>query len=263
MSSNNESIVKEMASMLRQSEDSCQAVKAVSKFHPELTLDDAYAIQLNNIERKLSEGLTITGKKIGLTSLAMQNMLGVNQPDFGHLLNDMVVKNHKVVRNTMVQPKVEGEIAYVLKADLKGPNVTVEEVLAATDYVVAAIEIVDSRIENWKINIVDTVADNASSGKYVLGSVKVDPRQVDLKKVKMQLWKQDELVNEGVGADVLGDPSEAVAWLANSLHRYGVALKKGEVILSGALTAAQNAEVGDHYKVVFTELGEVSVEFTA
>ena len=248
--------------MLRQSEDTCQPVKAVSKLHPELTVDDAYAIQLSNVERKLAEGLIITGKKIGLTSLAMQDMLGVTQPDFGHLLNDMVVESHSVVRKTMVQPKVEGEIAFVLKEDLKGPNVTAEDVLAATEYVVAAIEIVDSRIENWKINIVDTVADNASSGRYVLGSVKMDPRQIDLTKVKMQLWKQDQLVNEGVGADVLGDPSEAVAWLANSLHRYGVTLKKDEVILSGALTAAQNAEAGDHYRVSFSDLGEVDVKFT-
>ncbi|MPM90135.1 2-hydroxyhexa-2,4-dienoate hydratase [bioreactor metagenome] len=161
----------------------------------------------------------------------------------------------------MLQPKVEGEIAFVLKDDIQGPNVTIEDVINATDYVAAAIEIVDSRITNWKINIIDTIADNASSGRYVISDKKVNPKDMDLKKVTMKLYKNGEKINEGVGADVLGDPAYAVAWLANTLYEYGVVLKKGEVVLSGAITAALPAESGEEYKAVFSELGDIAVRF--
>ncbi|WP_053363376.1 fumarylacetoacetate hydrolase family protein [Bacillus sp. FJAT-27251] len=229
---------------------------------PAMTIDDAYQIQLRRIEKATDEGSRITGKKIGLTSLAMQNLLGVDQPDYGHLFHSMEVPNGGTVSlSSLFQPKIEGEIAFVLKQDLTGPNVSVEDVLGATDYVVPAIEIVDSRIKDWKIKLVDTVADNASCGLYVLGTNKVKISDVDLKSVTMKLLKNNEVINEGSGTDVLGDPAFCVAWLANKLHEYGVSLKAGEVILSGALSAAVEAKPGDQFTASFSTLGEASVQF--
>lgn len=250
-----------IAAELLNSEKSCIPVSAVSKRFPELSIEDAYRIQKINIDQKLSGGDVITGKKIGLTSLAMQNMLGVNQPDFGYLLESMEVKNGITDRKTMVQPKAEGEIAFILKEDLLGPGITPEDVLKATQYVVAAIEIVDSRVADWKINIVDTVSDNASSGRYYLSSLKVDPRTIDLKSIKMEFWKNGEKVNEGLGKDALGDPAFAVAWLANTLGAFGVPLRKGEVVFSGALSAALNADSGDVFIAKFDALGEIELKF--
>ncbi|KKK36463.1 2-keto-4-pentenoate hydratase [Mesobacillus campisalis] len=230
---------------------------------PSLTVEDAYKIQIQRIEKATSGGDHITGKKIGLTSLAMQNLLCVDQPDYGHLLQSMEVPNGGIVSlSTLFQPKIEGEIAFVLKQDLTGPNVSAESVLAATDYVIPAIEIVDSRIKDWKIKLVDTVADNASCGLYVLGTNKVKLSDVDLKSVHMKLLKNSEAVNEGSSTDVLGDPALCVAWLANKLHEYGVSLKAGEVILSGALSEAVEAKPGDQFTASFSTLGEASVQFS-
>lgn len=234
----------------------------LSTTNPELSIDDAYAIQISRIETALSNGEVISGKKIGLTSAAMQNLLGVDQPDYGHLLQSMEVLNGGTISlSKLFQPKIEGEIAFVLKDDLVGPNVTPADVLAATDYIIPAIEIVDSRIKDWKIKLVDTVADNASCGLYVLGENKVKLNGIDLKEIEMQLLKNGEVINEGKGTDVLGDPAICVAWLANKLSEYDVTLKAGEVILSGALSAAVVAEPGDKFTASFSTLGEVNVQF--
>lgn len=251
----------EIADSLKQAEKSCVAIDQISKSNPELQISDSYKIQLINIDKKLTLGRKVTGKKIGLTSLAVQNMLGVNQPDFGHLLDSMEVQNNTINRSTMLQPKVEGEIAFVLKEDIIGPNATVEDVLNATEYVSAAIEIVDSRIANWNISITDTIADNASSGMYVIGDKKIDPKTIDLKTIHMEFYKNGEKMNSGVGSAALGDPAFCVAWLANTLWEYGVVLKKGEVVLSGALSAMLVAEAGEEFKAKFSELGDVSVKF--
>lgn len=253
--------IEKIAVALKDAELDVEAVKAISRQYPELEIKDAYNIQLFNIDKEVSSGKKITGKKIGLTSLAMQDLLGVDQPDFGHLIDSMEVQNNTIERNKMLLPKVEGEIAFVLKKDIQGPDVSVEDVIDATDYIAAAIEIVDSRIENWKINIIDTIADNASSGMYILSEKKIDPKKVDLKDITMDLYKNGEKINTGIGKDVLGDPAYAVAWLANTLWEYGVTLKKGEIILSGALTAALAAEAGDEYQVIFSELGDLAVKF--
>jgi 2-keto-4-pentenoate hydratase len=261
METNKEKLYAEIADALKEAEKTCTAIEPISKAYSDLEIKDAYKIQLINVNKETSSGHKITGKKIGLTSVAMQKALGVSQPDYGHLLDKMEVKNNSVVRSKFLQPKVEGEITFVLKKDLQGPDLTAEDVIEATDYVAASIEIVDSRIENWKINIIDTIADNASSAMYVVSEKKVDPRQVDLKTISMELYKNGEKIHSGVGADVLGDPAYSVAWLANTLWEYGVTLKKGEVVLSGSLTAALPAEAGDEFKAVFSQLGEVSLKF--
>jgi len=250
-----------IASNLKNAEKTCVPIGKISNEYQQLEIKDAYEIQLINIDKEVEDGNLVTGKKIGLTSEAVQNMLGVNQPDFGHLLKSMEVKNGAIKRISLLQPKVEGEIAFVLKNDISGPNATVEDVLEATDYVTAAIEIVDSRIENWNIGIIDTVADNASSGMYILGEKKIDPSKVDLKSVEMRLYMNNQLINSGKGEAVLGDPAYCVAWLANTLHEYGVTLKKGDVILSGALSAMVSAEAGQEFRASFTELGDVTLRF--
>ena len=254
--------VSQIVDLLNEAETTGVSIAPITEQVNALTINDAYAAQLERIEQKVKENDVITGKKIGLTSIAMQQLLGVDQPDYGHLLKSMEVKNgEEVSLNSLFQPKIEGEIAFVLKKDLVGPNVTEEDVRQATDYVIASIEIVDSRIKDWKIKLEDTIADNASCGLYVLGEKKLKLDDVDLKSVTMQLLRNGEVVNEGKGTDVLGDPAICVAWLANKLFEYGITLKAGEIILSGALSAAVVAEPGDDFTVRFTELGDVDVKF--
>lgn len=228
----------------------------------DLTVKDAYQVQLETISRKVKEGQKIIGKKIGLTSLAMQKLLGVGEPDYGHLLDGMVVENGgSISMDQVLQPKVEAEIAFILKKELKGPNVTALDVLRATEYILPALEIVDSRIKDWKIKLPDTIADNASSGLYVLGGKPVKVDEVDLELLGTVLTKNGELVNTGVGAAALGNPANCVAWLANKLSDFDITLKAGEVILSGALSAAVDAKANDTFTARFAHLGQVSVNF--
>lgn len=250
------------AAHLEQAMTQGTGVEALTALDPELTIEEAYQVQLINIDKKVKAGSQIVGKKIGLTSLAMQQLLKVDQPDYGHLLNDMVVENGGVISfSRVLQPRVEAEIAFVLKRDLIGPRVTSLDVLLATDYVLPALEIVDSRVADWKIKLQDTVADNASSGLYVLGGKPIKPDSVNLPQIGMVFYKNGEIVNTGVGAAALGDPALCVAWLANKLFEFGITLKAGEVILSGALSAAVSAKPGDHFSARFAHLGEVSVSF--
>jgi 2-keto-4-pentenoate hydratase len=249
------------AEQLFNSERNRAAVPPLTQQDPTLTVDDAYHIQLANVKRVQDMGHVISGKKIGLTSEGIQKQLGVNEPDYGHLFAAMDCKDGKVNTTALLQPKIEGEIAFVLKEDLSGGKVTPEDVRKATDYVAAAFEIVDSRVADWKIKLVDTVADNASSGRYVLGAKKLRLSEVDLPSVTMKLYKNGQLAGEGTGAAVLGDPLISVAWLANRLWSYGVTLKAGEVILSGAFSAAPPAVKGDTFKAEFSSFGTVDAQF--
>jgi 2-keto-4-pentenoate hydratase len=224
-------------------------------------VDDAYHIQLENVKRVVSMGHVISGKKIGLTSPGIQKQLGVNEPDYGHLFAAMDCKDGKIDTAALILPKIEGEIAFILKQDLSGGKVTGEDVLQATDYVAAAFEIVDSRVADWKIKLPDTVADNASSGRYVLGSRRLSLGEVNLPEVTMKLCKNGQLAGEGSGAAVLGDPCLSVAWLANRLWSYGVTLKAGELILSGAFSAAPAAVKGDVFIAEFSSFGKVEAVF--
>ncbi|RLL45096.1 2-keto-4-pentenoate hydratase [Oceanobacillus piezotolerans] len=254
---------EQLASHLASAWSIREGVQPVTELNPNLTIHEAYQIQLATIKQEVNRGHRITGKKIGLTSKAMQDMLGVGEPDYGHLLSNMVIENRgSIPFHKVLQPKVEGEIAFILKEDLKGPNVTSMNVIQATDVVVAALEIVDSRIKDWKITLEDTVADNASSGLYVLGEKPKKLTEIDVKQLGMALYKNDSLQNTGVGAAALGDPVKCVAWLANKLSEFDITLKAGEVILSGALSAAVEAKPGDHFYAKFAELGEVSITFT-
>jgi len=230
--------------------------------YPELSVETAYQIQQRMIERRVAAGERIIGKKIGVTSRAVMNMLGVYRPDFGYMLDGMICnEGQEIAMNTLIQPKAEGEIAFILKRDLMGPGVTNAEVLAATECVMPCFEIVDSRIRDWKIKIGDTVADNASCGVFVLGDQAVAPAKIDLSLCGMVLERNGEIIATGAGAAALGSPVNAVAWLANTMGALGIPLKAGEVILSGALAAMFPARAGDNFRVSIGGLGSCSVRF--
>lgn len=253
---------EQYAEMLYDAVQNKKLIEPISDTDPDVTIDDAYDIQLKTVDKMVAGGEVITGKKIGLTSKGMQELLGISEPDYGHLYASMEVPNNGVINmERVIRPKLEGEITFVLKEDLKGPGVTEEDVRKATDYVCASIEIVESRVRDWKIKLVDTIADNGSSSLYILGDKKVKLEDISLPDVEMTLYRNGEVVNQGNGAEVLGDPAGSVAWLANKLSEYGVSLNKGEVILSGAFTASPEAFKGDVFECVFTELGTVKVSF--
>ncbi|HJV25954.1 MAG TPA: 2-oxopent-4-enoate hydratase [Aromatoleum sp.] len=230
--------------------------------HPDMSIEDAYRIQQRMLARRIDAGSRVVGKKIGVTSKAVMNMLNVHQPDFGWLLDSMVYGEGEAIPMTsLIQPKAEGEIAFVLKRDLKGPGVTAADVLAATEGVMACFEIVDSRIRDWKIKIQDTVADNASCGALVLGSRLVDPRSLDLVTCGMVLEKNGEVAVTGAGAATMASPVNAVVWLANTLGRLDIPLKAGEIILSGALGAMVPVQAGDNLRLTIAGIGGCSVRF--
>ena len=241
-----------------------QVIEPLSKRHPELTVDDAYRISLRFLAQRECDGERIIGKKIGVTSKAVQDMLGVFQPDFGFLTDTMLVKDGGTVSlydAKLIQPRAEGEIAFMLQRDLVGPNVTREQVLDATAWVAPCFEIVDSRIRDWKIAIQDTVADNASCGVFVVGAQRTDPRAIDLAEAQMHMWRNREPCGSGTGAAVQGHPAEAVAWLANTLGRHGIALEAGEVVLSGSLGIMVPVAAGDNLRVTIGGIGGCSVRF--
>ncbi|MGV8805964.1 MAG: fumarylacetoacetate hydrolase family protein [Polaromonas sp.] len=233
--------------------------------HAGITVDDAYRISLRFLARREAAGERVIGKKIGVTSKPVQDMLGVFQPDFGFLTDAMQFADGATVslkQAGLIQPRAEGEIAFMLKSDLQGPGVTREDVLAATEWVAPCFEIVDSRIDDWKIKIQDTVADNASCGVFVVGAQHTDPRALDLAAASMQMWKNDAPAGAGLGSAVQGHPAEAVAWLANTLGAFGIPFKAGELILSGSLAPLVPAVSGDRFTMQIEGLGGCSIAFS-
>ncbi len=229
---------------------------------PGITLDDAYRIQLRMIQRRVDAGETIIGKKIGVTSKVVMDMLKVNQPDFGQMTSGMVFNEGEAIRvDSMIAPRAEAEVAFILKHDLEGPGVTAADVLRATECVLPCFETVDSRIQDWKIKIQDTVADNASCGVLTLGGVRRSPRDLDLALAGMVLEKNGELISTSTGAAVQGSPVNAVAWLANTLGRLGIGLKAGEVILSGSQSPLVPVKAGDSLSCAVGGLGGTTVRF--
>lgn len=231
---------------------------------PAITIDDAYHISLQMLKQRLErDGERVVGKKIGVTSKPVQDMLGVFQPDFGFLTDAMAYPDGAdiPIAGHLIQPRAEGEIAFRLKKDLQGPGVTEQDVLDATESIMPCFEIVDSRIRNWQIKIQDTVADNASCGVYVLGRNEVDPRDYDLPNLKMTIWKNGEYHSEGLGSAVQGNPLTAVAWLANTLGEFGIPFKAGEVILSGSLAPLIPVVAGDEMRLEIDGIGGCSCRF--
>ncbi|MEV0904306.1 2-keto-4-pentenoate hydratase [Streptomyces hokutonensis] len=225
-------------------------------------LETAYAVQQLNVRRGLDAGRRIVGRKIGLTSPAVQRQLGVDRPDFGALFADMAVPDGgEVPVGRLLQPKVEAEVALVLGRDLPHPECTIVDVLRAVDFALPALEIVDSRVRNWDISLVDTVADNASCGLYVLGGTPVPLTAVDLRAVTMTMSRDGETVSEGTGADCLGSPLTAAVWLASALAERGDPLRAGDLVLTGALGPMTPAAPGDTFEAHISDLGSVRVRF--
>jgi len=234
----------------------------VTSTYDGLTVDEAYAIQQTQIRRRVAAGAAIVGYKVGLTSTAMQQQMGVYEPDFGHLLADMVLAaDAPIVTSRFRQPRAEPEIALVLGRDLPGPGLSVADVMTATSYVLPAIEIIDSRISDWKIGLIDTIADNASSGALVLGQTPVSTAGRDLSLAGCVLRRNGRIVATGAGAAVLGSPWHAATWLANTLTARGADLTAGKIILTGSIMAAVPVTAGDAVTASIDGLGSVTAVF--
>ena len=251
---------KELYAALRRG----HTVPPLSERWPDITIEDAYRISRHLVElRERCDGERIVGKKIGVTSPAVQEMLGVFQPDFGFLTDRMVYANDARVpiAGQLIQPRAEAEIAFQLHAELRGPGVDEAQVLAATEYITPCFEIVDSRIRNWEIRIQDTIADNASCGVYLLGEGRADPNALKLPEIEVRVFKNGEFLSSGLGAAVQGNPLTAVAWLANTLGQFGIPLGAGETILSGSLVPLAPVQAGDRFELQMAGVGSACVCF--
>ncbi|MCU1622750.1 MAG: 2-keto-4-pentenoate hydratase [Frankiales bacterium] len=253
---------QQAAEILRVAEETHRSVPPLVQTFPHLDITDTYEIQLLNIRRRLAAGATVYGHKVGLSSKAMQEMMGVDEPDYGHLLSDMVYsEDAPIPTGRFLLPRVEVEVGFVLGEDLPGEGCTVEDVLRCTDFVAPAIELIDSRIADWKIGLLDTISDNASSCGVVLGKERVKPADIDVTAIDATLDINGERVAEGRSDAVLGDPTIAVAWLANKVAGFGVRLEAGHVVLPGSCTRAYDVKPGDDVVATFSGLGSVSLTF--
>jgi 2-keto-4-pentenoate hydratase len=254
---------EEIAGALLGAYESRKPVDPLTERYHDLTVEDAYEIQLLQVARWVAAGARVKGHKVGLTSAVMQRQFGVSQPDYGHLLDGMFWPEHEQVPLArFLQPRVEPETAFVLARPLRGPGVTVAEAITAVGFVLPALELIDSRIRDWKIGLADTIADNASSGGLVLGSTPVPLAAVDLRLAGCNLHKNGELAGTGACGAVLGSPLTALVWLANTLGARGVVLEEGQVILPGSVTASVPVGAGDTVTATFAGLGSVTARFT-
>lgn len=261
-------LVLELAHRLDCAERQRSQIRQFSLEHPDITIEDAYAIQRSWVELKLAAGDRVKGHKIGLTSRAMQRASNITEPDYGTLLDSMFFRDgHDVPIARFILPRVEVELAFILKDRLRGPNCTIFDVLNATDYVTPAIEIIDARIHQvdpeTKITrkVFDTIADNAANAGLVLGGRPVKPADIDLRWVSAILYRNGVVEESGVAAAVLNHPANGPAWLANKLHPHDVTLEPGEVILGGSFTAPIPARTGDTFHIDYGPLGSISVRF--
>ncbi|MGY1973969.1 2-keto-4-pentenoate hydratase [Nocardia gipuzkoensis] len=253
----------ELADELERAERERVAIDPLITRHPDIDVVDAYEIQLINIRRRLADGARVVGHKVGLSSKAMQQMMGVDEPDYGHLLAEMeVYEDVPVEADRYLFPRVEVEVGFVLGADLPGAECTEADVLDATVAFAPAIELIDSRIKDWHIGLADTISDNASSAGFVLGAQRVAPKDIDVKAIDAVLTRNGEVVAEGRSDAVLGDPVIAVAWLARKVASFGVRLKAGDIVLPGSCTRAIDARPGDAFHAEFAGLGSVRLQFT-
>jgi len=260
-------VIAQLAAELHQSEKSRVQVEHFSKRHPGMSIEDGYAISRAWVQTKLAEGRVARGHKIGLTSRAMQQASQITEPDYGTLLDDMFFEQGDIPFERFIAPRVEVELAFVLGRKLQGPNVSIFDVLAATDYVVPAVEIIDARIEQFDRHtkqmrrVFDTIADNAANAGIVTGGRPVRPDAVDLRWVGALLHKNGVIEESGLAAAVLNHPATGVAWLANKLAPWGECLEAGEVVLGGSFTRPTPAVVGDTFHVDYGPLGSIAFRF--
>jgi 2-keto-4-pentenoate hydratase len=254
--------VRALSLELLDAETKRSPVQPLSERIANLTVADAYAIQTQTITAKVKGGGLVIGKKVGLTSKAMQDMFGVREPDFGQILGSSVIlEGQPISLSKYIDPRIESEICFVLNRDLSGPGISAADVLVATAGVMPAFELIDSHFKDWKMKIQDTVADNASNAGIILGAKLTPVSDLDLRWLGLVLEKDGEVVATAAGAAVLGNPAQAVAWLANKLGEFGIPLKAGELIMSGSLTAAFSTQAGSSFRATFDRLGSVSTRF--
>jgi 2-oxopent-4-enoate hydratase len=259
-----EQIRRELADELWESEHSRKPIEPLTRRYPDLAVADGYAIQSLNVSRHRSAGARIVGRKVGLTSLPMQQLLGVHEPDFGVLLDHMVVEDgDEVPFDRLLQARVEAEIALVMERDLEGPGVTAARALTAIAGALPALEIVDSRVANWEIKLVDTVADNASCGMFVVGGNIRPLTDIDPRLIGVVISRNGTLADTGAGAAALGNPVRCVAWLANKLAAFGEGLRAGDIVLPGAVHKMIPVAPGDAFRAEFAHLGSVTARFSA
>jgi 2-keto-4-pentenoate hydratase len=252
--------LKELSDSLLWARRSATALRPLTDAYPSLSVQEAYRIARQGVEADIQDGAVLVGHKIGLTSVAVQRQLGVDSPDYGALLDTMEIADGATLDPAdYIAPRVELELAFRLKSSLRGPSVTAEDVRAATGSVQAAIELVDSRIVDWRITLADTVADRASSAAFVVGGTQRSLDELDVKAVAVELYRNGELVERGRSDAVLGDPCAAVAWLANALAEFGEVLEAGEIVLSGACTKMVSIVPGDTYRATYAGLGELTL----
>ena len=252
----------ELAAELAEAERGKVPMKPLTDRYAELDVVDAYEIQLLNIRARVAAGARVVGHKVGLSSEAMQKMMGVDEPDYGHLLDDMeVFEDRPVPAGKFLYPRVEVEVGFILADDLPGAGCTEDDVLAATAAFAPSIELIDTRITDWKIKLGDTIADNASSAGWVLGTDRVSPKDIDIKNIDAVLTRNGEVVAEGRSDAVLGNPVTAVAWLARKVDDFGVRLRAGDIVLPGSCTRAIDARPGDDFVADFLGLGSVRLSF--
>ncbi len=256
-------LLHEFAHALIDAEHTLTPIQPFTDRAPEMTSDDAYAIAADVLAHEFEHGHRIVGRKVGFTNRDIQEKLGVRSPNFGVLLDDMTVRNGGRVRvASMIQPKVEPEMAFRLKAPLRGPGVSLEDVIAATDYVFPAIEIVDSRFEDWRFREADATADNACAGRVVIGSTRLQPSALNLAAEEVAIYRNGDEAHRAKSSEVLGNPANAVAWCANKLAEFGSELGAGEFVITGSIAGVTTARAGDAFLAEFANLGSVSVRFT-
>jgi 2-oxo-hept-3-ene-1,7-dioate hydratase len=260
--------IEDAARRLFEAEKDRKQIRLLSLDFPGTTMDDAYAVQAALVKRKQASGLKRIGWKIGLTSKAMQSALAIDIPDSGILFDDMVFADGSTVpAGRFIQPRVEAEIAFVMKAPLKGPDVSIDDVLDATDHVTPSLEILDTRIERMnretgKIRtFFDTISDNAANAGLVTGGRRLGPRETDLRWMGAIVTRNGEVEETGLGAGVLDHPARGIVWLAERLHTYGMEIGAGEVVLSGSFVRPVETRPGDRIAADFGPHGEVSINF--
>lgn len=257
-----QSHIEEIAQQLLGADESRNQLPALTQTYPSMSMDDAYAVQLALVRLRQGGDRVVMGKKVALTNPDVQKLFGVNEPVFGHLMSDMFVREGEPIScSQLTQAKIEPEIAFVMKSDLKGPGVTAAQVLVATAGVMPAFEIPAARIKDWKFKLPDIAADNAFASRVVLGGTLVAVEGIDLRLTGVMFERNGVLVSTGAGASAMGNPVDVVAWLANKLAQYGAGLKAGDVVLPGALVVAPDVRPGQFYKATFDRLGSVSALF--
>lgn len=261
-------VILQIAQRLNQAEKSREQIRQISLDHPEITIEDAYAIQKEWVGLKIAEGRILKGHKIGLTSKAMQASSQIDEPDYGALLDDMFFDDGcDIPTDRFIVPRIEVELAFVLAKPLRGPNCTIFDVYNATDYVIPALELIDARCHNIDPDtnrprkVFDTISDNAANGAVILGGRPIKPRDLDMRWISALLYRNGVIEESGVAAAVLNHPANGVAWLANKLAPHNVQLEPGQIILGGSFTRPVPARKGDVFHVDYGNMGSISCRF--